>query len=152
MSETTQQFVEQASSLGDNAIDGVQALKFTRISDYTNFNVEYATEERDLIVHFFPPPEHVVAEVLGDQTSFKWKSKQLEDRWVDGFADLLSDTASEYFHASFPILKAAYIPELRSWWFRGKNVLGVSPVEHVMNGFIEKLDALCDQVWPAKRA
>ncbi len=57
-----------------------------------------------------------------------------------GFANVLDATAQDYFKATFPRIKAAYTPEMQSWWMQ-LNSFPVLDLQTYIDEFYKRLDA-----------
>lgn len=105
---------------------GPQPLLFTKVSDYTLFDAEYAVEGDDLIFHFF----------VTDEVN---KMENAKKYWLEVFPRVLELSAISYFDAKFPRLKAAYTEENASWWMRFYGSSALDPAGFA-EGFFPKLD------------
>lgn len=121
-SEVTETVTEQPS------FEGVEAMKFTRVEDYTTFIAEYAVENEDIVFHFYPTNE--------------MSHEKETDRvyWLKTFPTVLDPAASHFFSATFPRLQACFVPEMGSWWMRAYGLAGMDP-EGRVSRFFDKLDS-----------
>lgn len=121
---------------------GVAALQFTPVDDFTTFRAEYAIVDEDLVFHFFQPPEHVGA-IEAKQTALE---PRLNHYWMDSFPRTLDVVARDFFRAESPTLRAAYTEELKSWWLRGFGMAAVATPDARAKLFLQKLDQALDAV------
>lgn len=104
-----------ASQIGRNEnIQGVSALPFFPIKDYTTFDAEFTLKDGDLVLHFYPS-----AEVKSRADGEKY--------WKQTFPTCLERIAKQVFEADYPQISAQYIhePSLgveNSWWFKADGV------------------------------
>ena len=111
---------------------GVEPMSFTRVEDYTTFVAEYAVEDEDIILHFYPTKEMS-------------HEKELDRRyWLQLFPTVLDPVARTFFSADFPRLKACFVPEMGSWWLRAYGLAGLSPSDRVSR-FLDKFDTALEE-------
>jgi len=106
--------------------------KFKQVKDYTTFNAEHAMIGGDVVVHFFRPKGVKVDDVY----------------WKETFANALSAAAQEHFQAGYPRLAAKFTEEVDSWWFRARNYEHILDIDHYMDKFYGRVDALMDSHLP----
>lgn len=133
--------VDELKSVGGHVIGNVEnaVLRFTQVEDYTTFLAEYAVQDGNYIVHFFPPKERYV----GAGSSKKIHGEFLV-RWQRLFPQVLSPCAEQYFSATAPRLQAAYTAEMFSWWFKAAGFAERLDPDGFIRRFFEKLDAALD--------
>lgn len=133
--------VDQLRAVGGQIFGNVDGavIKFTQVKDFTTFLAEYAIQNGDYIVHFFPPKERYVHVNGRHQVSGPFLIK-----WQRTFPQILSPLAEEYFGATQPRLQAAYTAEMFSWWMKASGFADrLGPEDYILR-FFEKLDALLD--------
>ena len=121
---STEQFV----GVGDLS---TEAPKFVPVETYTTFSAEYALMDGDIVLHFF----------TNDDINAMPDARQY---WKTTFPNVLSKTASAYFNADYPKLKAAYSEELASWWLRAYGFDHILDEEAFVMRFLEQLDSDLD--------
>ncbi len=82
------------------AIGGVEPIAFEP-SSCPAFRAEVGTDGVDFVFHFYPPEGMTRAAY-----------------WLEDFPAALDVVARSFFRALPPTLRAAYTPELGSWWMR----------------------------------
>lgn len=107
---------------------GVEPMSFTRVEEYTTFVAEYAVEDEDIILHFYPTEEMSHEKELDRQY------------WLRLFPTVLDPVARDFFSADFPRLKACFVPEMGSWWLRAYGLAGLDP-EGRVSRFLDKFDS-----------
>ncbi len=120
-------------------VDGA-VIKFTQVKDFTTFLAEYAIQDGDYIVHFFPPKERYVHSNGRHQVSGPFLIK-----WQRTFPQILSPCAEEYFGATQPRLQAAYTAEMFSWWLKAAGFAERLGPEAYILRFLARLDARLDE-------
>lgn len=109
-------------------------IKFTKVTNYTGFDAEYAWVDNDLIVHFFMPPEFI-----------NTPKDMRESWWLGTFASCLDTAAQQFFSADYPRLVAKYTEEMQSWWFRARGYGDVLDPDAFAIAFFKRLDATIDR-------
>jgi hypothetical protein len=89
---------------------------------------------RDLVVHFFLPPDLRPAD--GEELPINFRSY-----WLERFPKALDEVARSYFQADSPRLQAKYTAELNSWWFLAQGYDHLVGLHTFVLGFLEKLDS-----------
>lgn len=118
---------------------GNAVIKFTEVKGFTTFLAEYAIQDDNYIVHFFPPKERYVFANGKHQIHGPFLVK-----WQRTFPLVLDPIAQAYFGATSPRLQAAYTAEMFSWWFKAAGFASrLGPDEYLLR-FFEKLDAALD--------
>ena len=115
--------------LTQGAITGLEkaVIQFTKVTEYTTFQSEYAIVEGDIVIHFFLPPE---LEGVASAEAY----------WLNKFPKVLDQVARDYFQSDYPRLMAKYTEELKSWWFKAQGYgLNLDPETFVLR-FFETLD------------
>lgn len=113
-------------------IQGVAALPFFPIKDYTTFDAEFALKDGDLVLHFYPS-EEVKKNVTGERF------------WRTTFPTCLERVAKTVFDADYPRISAQYIhdPSLgihESWWFKAEGVGLLLDPHKKTYSFLDALD------------
>lgn len=103
--------------------------KFTKVEDYTTFLAEYAMQDGNIVVHFFPPPD------------FRGSPSALKHYWESLFAASLDAVAQDVFQATAPRLQAKYTEELQSWWLRAFKYDHIIDLKGFVQRFLDQLDA-----------
>lgn len=122
--------IDPKEELGGSApIGGVKSLEFEEL-EYTTFLAEWALDGIDLVFHFKLPtsPE--------DLRKIKYDG----DYWQGLFPGVLSEVAQEVFKATYPQLKAAFTPEMDSWWMRAYGFGKSFGAEELVRKFLDTLD------------
>lgn len=119
-------------------VQGVTALPFTKFTDYTTFQGEFAISEGDLIFHFDRTPE-IRALPQGPRDVY----------WQKTFAIALDRVAQEVFQAGPPELQGQFIDEpdlgiVQSWWFRANGFGHILEPHKKIYAFLDALDAALD--------
>lgn len=123
----------KAKSLLNSAeVQGVEAIRFTKVKEYTTFDVEYAYVDNDIVFHFFLPDD--VNHLQGAQ-----------EYWKTRFPEVLDIVSQEYWDATYPRLQAAFTEELDSWWMRCFGFAHVGNPESRIKKFLDKLDNQIDK-------
>ena len=122
----------EAWKKGDQ-IQGVAALQFVKVSDFTTFDAQFAITEGDIVVQFFFSPEIKA-----------WAPQQQIAYWGKVFPSALEPAAKKTFNADFPRLKAQHIYEpdlgINSWWFRAYGFGHLLDPHKLVYAFLEELD------------
>ncbi len=116
-------------------IQGVAALAFIPVKDYTTFEAEFAITEGDLVYHFNRTPEVMALHGMAR-----------ENYWKTTFATHLERVAKKYFEADYPRISAQFIHEpslgiTESWWFRAEGFGHLLDPHKKAYGFLDALDA-----------
>ncbi len=114
---------EATSLLSTQDDQGVAALVFKNVTDYTTFRVEHAFDGDDIVFHFFRTPECPE-----------------KDYWEVVFPNVLSEVAQEIFQAGYPRLRAAFTHEQDSWWMRAGGFANAGIPEERCARFYAALD------------
>ncbi len=112
----------------------LQTPDFKKIESFTTFNAEYAVIGQDLVFHFYLPAEYE------DQK----QTPKVAQYWMQIFPTALDVTARTFFNANYPRLKAAYTPEMVSWWFRAHGFANVPDPVRSAYLFAQALDKTLD--------
>lgn len=118
---------EATSLLSTQDDQGVDPVRFQKVTDYTTFSAEHAFDGNDIVFHFFR-----TVETTGEQY------------WKHLFPDTLSEIAQEIFQAEYPRLKAAFTQEQDSWWMRATGFVDIGLPEERIAKFYEKLDQMLE--------
>jgi len=118
---------EATSLLANQSEQGVAALQFTKVKDYTTFDAEHASDGSDLIFHFFRTEEN-----------------SSDNYWKEIFPNALSEVAQAVFQAGYPRLRATYTREVDSWWLRADGFADEGLPEERILHFYKKLDQALD--------
>lgn len=121
MNSTTEKGVTDL--LLNQADQGVLALQFEKVNDYTTFLAEHAFDGEDIVFHFFRSEEN--------STNKYWK---------EIFPEALSEVAQKVFQAGYPRLKAAWTEEQDSWWMRANGFVNIGLPEERIKSFYSELD------------
>ena len=134
MNETKKFYTEAeaADLIEDEEPHGVPLLQFKKVTDYTTFTAEYAFDGRDIVFHFFLPPE--------------MEGKKNDTYWLQVFPATLDPVVREAFRAGPPQLQAAYVNDfgINSWWLRAYGFAGFARLldpDLVCQSFLASLDA-----------
>jgi hypothetical protein len=122
-------------------------LKFTRVTRFTTFFVEYAIKDGDIVVHFFPSEE-------------AHKSQNARTYWFDTFPLVLDKVACASFGVQAPRLEAGFVevgtpsptlPGMEPVWFDAYKGAAMPSWWLVAHGFMHVIDpdALVDRFFSA---
>jgi hypothetical protein len=132
-------------------VSGPLGFRIYRSSFFYAYHARRGPEERDYVVHFYPPammrfsPYAGIPETkdwpLADETheaiERRWNDSEYWSRWFPMTLDLI---AQEWFGASAPTLEAQHVPELVSWFFTARGMALCLMPEDRIQGFLERLD------------
>ena len=108
----------------------VRGISFTKLSDHTNFDSEYAIVGNDIVIHLFHP----------------YDREHHPTFWQKQLAAVLDRFAQEFWEATYPRLMAAYTEDLDSWWFKAIGFASQGDPEarciKFLNGLDRQLDAI----------
>lgn len=113
--------------LGEQEDTGVVPVQFTPHAEYTTYRAEWAVDGADLVFHFFPTEEN-----------------NSRVYWTEHFPAVLERVAQEVFDATWPRLKAAYTPELVSYWLRAYGFASLGDPEARVRALFSALDSALD--------
>jgi len=102
----------------------VAGINYTKVTDYTTFDAEYALVGSDIVIHLFQP----------------FDKKHPPRFWQDRVATILDRFAQQFWRAQYPRLKAAYTEELDSWWLRACGFADQGDPEARIHKFLMGLD------------
>jgi hypothetical protein len=119
-------------------IQGVAALVFIKITDYTTFQGEYAITNGDLVFHFDRTDE-IRALPQGPRDVY----------WHRTFAECLNEVAQRIFEAGPPELQGQFIDEpdlgvIQSWWFKASGFGHILDPHKKVYAFLDALDSALD--------
>ena len=119
-------------------IQGVAALGFIQVNDYTTFKCEFTIKEGDLVFHFNRTPEVMQREPLSR-----------EQYWKQTFPTCLERSAKKVFDCDFPRIMGQFIHEPKlgieeSWWFRASGFGHLLDPHKKAYAFLDELDASLD--------
>ena len=120
------------SLLKNEEAQGVEAIRFTKVTEYTTFDAEYAYVDNDIVFHFFLPDD--VSHLQG-----------VQEYWKNAFPAALDKVSQEHWDATYPRLQAAFTEELNSWWMRCFGFAQVGNPEARIKKFFDKLDKQIDK-------
>lgn len=130
-----------ASQIGRNeVIQGVAAMPFFPVKDYTTFDAEYAMPGGDIVMHFSPSKE-VIAR--GPQAASRF--------WHQTFARCIDAVASKIFEASFgDRLQAVFTHEpdlgiFENWFFKASGYGHLLDPHKKLYDFLDALDAALEE-------
>lgn len=126
--QSSQQLGSAFSAEADRALKP-EAIEFKKYNGQF-FNAEYQLVDRNLVFHFFVHPMH--AQQVPPQ--------QLEHWWLNGFAQVLDQTAQDYFQATIPQLQARYTEEVASWFLKAQGFSDLLDPLGFAAGFLARLD------------
>ena len=106
--------------------------KFTKVTDYTTFAVEWATIEGALVYHFFVTDE---VNALSDPKEY----------WLQCFPTALEQVTAQVFQVGAPRVQAQYIQEVASWWLRANGFADIGDPELRTRNFFTQLDAVLEK-------
>jgi len=135
---------EQAGSVDIGAdIGGVAdaVLNFTKVENFTTFLAEFVVSDGAIIVHFFPPREAYEVSLATNQPRV---TAEFLRYWKKKFPYILSPVAEDFFMATKPVLTAAYVEEMTSWWMRCGGYAGRDDAADVIMRFFLVLDSALD--------
>lgn len=137
---TKNKLLNQAEVTGTVSQEGViggvgkAVVQYIKVDEYTTFSAEYGMKDKNLVIHFFLPPEQRPSEgargLLPDVSTY----------WLKLFPPVLDAVARNHFQADAPRLQAAYTEELHSWWFLAQGYDHLIDLHKYVLGFLEKLD------------
>ena len=125
---------EQAQSKIESEAQGtlpVLPLHFIKVREYTNFDLEFAVTEGDLVFHFYATAE---VNALPDPQKY----------WKEIFPNTLSTVVEAYFRATYPRIKAAYTEEHASWWMRAQGYGHLLDAHGFVYKFLDEFDRALD--------
>ncbi len=114
---------------GTGELSMPQPLEFSQVTK-RYFQAEYSYPGSDIVIHFF----------VTDYQKANWQVDQLENWWLNAFAQTLSAVAQEYYRATAPRIVAKYTPEVASWWFKAQGYDHLIDQDAFVLGFLELLD------------
>lgn len=134
--------IDVLKNAGGTVIGNVQdaVIQFKEVAAFTTFLAEYAVQDGNYILHFFPPRERYVHTGNGKHQVHG----EFLIRWQRFFPQVLSPVAEEYFQATQPRLQAAYTAEMTSWWFKASGFAERLDPDGFIMKFFETLDTALD--------
>lgn len=121
-----------------------KTLVFTKVERFTTFLAEYAFQDKDIILHFFPSEE-------------LHQSPRAKTYWLEVFPRVLDPVSRESFGAEPPRLEGqfiemaipSFIPAAQakatsSWWFCAHGFTEVLDPHGLVERFLSSLDRALD--------
>lgn len=125
---------------------GVMPLQFEVVDEYTTFIARFAIDDNDLIFHFYLPAELVHVPTVASPKPEPYFQARVDKYWNDNLPRTLDIVARDFFKAEAPRLKAAFTPEMNSWWLRGFGMADVLDPAARARAFLAKFDQALDVV------
>lgn len=129
-----------AKQIGRNEdVQGIAAIEFSQIREYTTYEGEFAVKDGDLVFHFSR-----TAEVLAKPGT------EREAYWKTTFPTCLERVAKEVFECDYPRIQGQFIHEpslgiVESWWFKADGFGMLLEPHKKAYVFLDALDKALDE-------